>query len=530
MALVQNIPFFPEGYYPKLLERSYNKEPNTIALYPNSGPESNFQDQINAKSTFTAESRNILADELIRQYGELATGKVLENIQSLRSNHTFTVTTGQQIHLMLGPMYVVYKALTVINLAKSLQVKFPENNFVPVFWMATEDHDFEEINHFRLFGKDFRWEAPSGGPVGRLSTKGISELILEAEKAFPNDPKVGAAMQIFHQAYQRFDNLADSTRFLLHHFFGSDGLVVLDPDSEALKRAFIPGMQKDLREGNLENLVVDRTTAMEDMGLETAIHGRSPNLFLLENGVRERLDRQGSGFKLKQSGKEFSPAELEKLLLENPGLFSPNVSLRPVYQEVILPNLAYIGGPGEYTYWYQLQPLFAAFGLPAPILLARFSLVLADAKAKIWLDENGWRLEQLFQSEDGLKNDFLNLLRETNPFSEWATRLQSTQEEVNTFLYKLHHPDLKILKKAGEDYLKALKVVNEGYDNELINNKLNAQIWQKLTRIKQRFFDAAAPQERTLFFMEPYIQNQQFLNELALPDGLEKWPLSFAWR
>jgi bacillithiol biosynthesis cysteine-adding enzyme BshC len=530
MAELENIPFFPKGYYPELLVRSYQNDPEVKALYPNSGPHSDFEAQIKARGNFSQESRITLAEELIRQYGDITHASVRANIESLRHENTFTVTTGQQIHIFLGPLYVVYKTLSVIALAKDLKSKYPDKHFVPVFWMATEDHDFEEVNHVRFFNREFQWHAKSGGPVGRMATSELTAVLSEIAGAFPNDPKVEQALAVFRQAYTTFGNLADSTRFLLNHFFGDEGLVVLDPDAAALKKQFLPHMMQDLTGSEVEKVVASRTQELVNMGLETAIHGRSPNLFALNNGARERVDRVDDHYVLKQSGLSLSSEQALEWLQTSPEDFSPNVALRPVYQEVILPNLAYVAGPGEYTYWYQLEPVFAIFGMVAPVLIARHSFVISDVKTRNWIKDNNWKYEQLFSTETEFKTEFIHRLMSNNPLEEAVSKLQSGFEDVNSFMYKAHHEDLKLMKKAGEEYLRQLKAALEKYNNNLLDNPLNATEWARLTKVRQRFFNTEAPQEREQYFFEQYIQNWTFTADFAEMTGMSEWPLSFVWR
>ncbi|MBS3914735.1 MAG: bacillithiol biosynthesis cysteine-adding enzyme BshC [Bacteroidetes bacterium] len=530
MPEFETIAFFPEGYYPKLLEKAIEGDPEVKALYPHSGTEVDFTSIIDKRKAFPEARRQVLVTTLLKQYGNLASGSVLENIQKLAEPKTFTVTTGQQIHIFLGPMYVIYKALSTIWLARELKEKYPENQFVPVFWMASEDHDFEEVNHISVFNRKFEWKANTGGPVGRISTSDISIVLNEIRNAFPNESNLEKALEIFQKAYSENANLAESTRFLLHHFFAQDGLVVLDPDDLAFKQEFLPVMLQDLRSEKQGQAVEEQSRKMRNLKLETGIHGRSPNVFMLNSGIRERIDRVEGGYRLKGSGKEFSSPELEEKLLANPEDFSANVALRPVYQEYILPNLAYIAGPGEFTYWYQLHPVFAFYGMEAPALLARRSFILADLKVREKLHETGINTELMFASETELKHGFLEKSKAGNTIENRLPELGQAMEEVNAFLYKIRHSELKEIKKAGEDYQRRLKAISEDYNNRLLDNELNAATWSKLWKIKQRFFDMEKPQERGLFFMEEYIKNWTFDEKVGIKPVFGKWPLTLVWR
>src|SRR5699024_1121789 len=138
---------------------------------------------------------------------------VQENIESLKQANTFTVTTGHQLNIFTGPLYFIYKIITVINTSKVLAKEYPDCRFVPVYWMASEDHDFEEINHFNLFGKTYRWETSQKGPVGRFSTESIQAVLDDLPEKVP----------LFENAYQEGKTLAAATRHYVHELFGAEG-------------------------------------------------------------------------------------------------------------------------------------------------------------------------------------------------------------------------------------------------------------------------------------------------------------------
>ncbi|MCC7296879.1 MAG: bacillithiol biosynthesis cysteine-adding enzyme BshC [Bacteroidia bacterium] len=520
---------FPSAFYTRILSQVYQGKAEVLDLYPNSGPTADWEQQIQNKQDFPQSHRDVLANELLQQYGDLATGFTLEQIQSLKSENTFTVTTGQQIHIFLGPLYVVYKALSTIALANELKQKFPQHHFVPVFWMATEDHDFGEINHVNVFHQQFTWESASGGPVGRIETSEIVALINSIKAAFPSDIKVTQALEVFEIAYTTNHNLAAATRYLLHHYFGEQGLVVIDADSKAFKKEFVAIMQADVLNTKVSEAIERQTVKMKGLGLETNISGRHTHLFMLINGQRLRLDKVELGFQAKGEERVYTQEQVLNLIETEPENFSPNVALRPIYQEVILPNLCYIAGPGEFTYWYQLSGVFEICALPRPVLLPRHSFVVGDAKTQHWLENNGMDMQEMFNSEEDFKKYFFETIAGQSPMPKLIEMQKTLNTQINEYLYSVKSDQLKGVKKAGEGYEMMLKKAEDEILNSLTDNAKYAQIWQKTLKIKEKLFNPNTPQERKSFFLEMLIQNPDFLKAFTnLPDTTNT-PLSVLW-
>src|SRR5690606_4273520 len=271
-----------------------------------------------------------------------------------------------------------------INLASALKEKYSENNFVPVYWMATEDHDFEEINFFNLHGKKFKWNSsqPEAGKdaVGNLNTEGLDEVynLFAAETGGGKTAEV--LKNLFRNAYLDHNNLTDATRYLANELFKEYGLVIVDGDNKDLKREFIPYIEKELTEQISFKTATPVAQKLEEMGYGVQVNPREINLFYLANGLRERIIEQEGRFYVNETEITFSREELLKEVNENPERFSPNVITRPLYEEVVLPNLCYIGGGGELAYWFELKEYFEAVKVPFPILLLRNSALIENAK------------------------------------------------------------------------------------------------------------------------------------------------------
>ncbi|MDX5436693.1 MAG: bacillithiol biosynthesis cysteine-adding enzyme BshC, partial [Pontibacter sp.] len=309
-----------------------------------------FGAQLKEKS-FSEAQRQTLHQALQEQYTSIAevNPKVQQHIELLLQTNTYTVTTGHQLNIFTGPLYFVYKIVTAIKTCRQLKEQYPDYNCVPVYWMATEDHDFAEINHFSLFGKKYTWETDQTGAVGRFSTESMAQLLAELPEAYP----------VFEEAYRNSKNLADATRAITHALFGEYGLVSIDGDDKLLKRAMIPVVEQELTD-QLSNRLVEETSAqLEELGYKPQVYSREINLFYLTDTLRERIVQEGGKYKVLNTDLSYTLEELQQEAQEHPERFSPNVILRPLYEELILPNLAYIGGGAEVAYWFQLKELFA---------------------------------------------------------------------------------------------------------------------------------------------------------------------------
>jgi len=345
---------------------------------------------------FSSDQRTILTNALEEQYRDVElSGKLRQNFSLLKEDNTYTVTTGHQLNLCTGPLFFVYKILSTINLAEELAQRYPESNFVPVYWMATEDHDFEEISHFNLFGTTYTWQTSQKGAVGRFSTEGIDELLNQLPEKF----------EILLSAYQKGKTLSQATRILVNTLFGNYGLVILDPDSAELKRSFKEVLRSEIRDGKVARATHKTSLELEKRGYSSQVYTRDINVFMLLED-RKRLEKQENGYQILPD-QPVSWEELDQMLDEQPQLFSPNVVLRPLYQETVLPNLVYIGGPAEIAYWLQLKDAFQECAVPFPMLLPRNFFMVVKKNFAQKLEQFGIEPAEIFQPERSLKDKYL---------------------------------------------------------------------------------------------------------------------------
>ncbi|WP_377469456.1 bacillithiol biosynthesis cysteine-adding enzyme BshC [Pontibacter silvestris] len=474
-----------------------------------------FEAQIKEKS-FSLEQRQALHKALQRQYSSIAevNPKVKQNINLLLEPNTFTITTGHQLNIFTGPLYFVYKIITAINSCKQLKEKYPDYNFVPVYWMATEDHDFAEINHFNLFGKKHTWETEQSGAVGRFATEGLEQVLEELPEAYP----------VFEEAYRKSNNLADATRAITHALLGEYGLVSVDGDDAELKRALIPVIEKELTE-NLSNKLVEEANAqLETLEYKPQVFSREINLFYLKDGLRERIVQEDGRYKVLNTDISFSQEEVLQLAKEHPEQFSPNVILRPLFEELILPNLAYIGGGAEVAYWFQLKKVFEAYQVAFPVLMLRNSALYINRGNANRMHKLGLQPEELFQDYQDLKKYMSSQLHEKDIDLE-AQR--QTVAKVFAEVEKLaENIDPTLVKTVGAEAQKAHNAL------QMLEKKISKardskheQTFKQLENLKDKLFPNGSLQERYDNLLTYKTNNPNFI--AALVEAFDPFDLKF---
>lgn len=364
-----------------------------------------FHKQIEVKSkNYTDKNRCALYETLAKQYGNIVTDqKVRHNIESLKNSNTFTITTGHQLSLFTGPIYFIYKILHTIRLTEDLKKIYPEKYFVPIFWMASEDHDFEEVQSVQLFNKVLKWETIQSGPVGRFDLENFEQIKVEFSTFFSNHPE-SEVLEII-QSYQG-NSFADATFRLVNSLFQKYGLVILNGDDATLKTLFSPIIEKEITSQFSFNAVEKTSQKLQREGVKLQITPREINLFYLENGLRERIQLINNKFIIKNKG-EFTKNEILEELKINPSAFSPNVVLRPLYQEFILPNLCYVGGGGEIAYWLQLKGVFDEVECTYPLIQVRNSLLIIDNHSLKKIEKLSFSIQDLFRTTEDLKKTYI---------------------------------------------------------------------------------------------------------------------------
>jgi bacillithiol biosynthesis cysteine-adding enzyme BshC len=447
------------------------------------------------------DNRNTLVEVLNEQYTGLTVSESVEaNINLLKEQNAFTVTTGHQLNIFTGPLFFIYKIVTTINICRELAEKFPEYSFVPVYWMASEDHDFEEINHTYVDGDKFVWETEQTGAVGRFTTKELATL---AES-------IPGKIEIFKKAYANSENLADAARHYVNELFGETGLVVVDADHRALKAEFKSIMKAELLNQSAFEKVNERSEFLINKGYKPQLNPREINLFYLDEGLRARIEKEGDSYIIVDTDLSFSEDEILALLDEYPEKFSPNVILWPVYQEVILPNLGYVGGPAELAYWLQFKEMFDFFKIDFPVLMPRNFGLYVDKNAQRKEENLGLTHEDLFAQVDALKKKYVHA-------RNGKLRLEKERGQVEKLYKSINDLALKI-DTTLEDHIQAQYTKHQQCLDRIETKLVKAEKRNRedemrmINELKEYAFPGGTLQERKVNFLS--INDNNFIEDL----------------
>jgi len=501
-----HISYQDTGYFSKMICDYLSEKDSLFSFYQLFPTIENFEKQIALKNDFSLSIRNTLSERLLFQYRNINISKATQkNIQSLANEKTYTITTGHQLNLFTGPLYFLFKIFSVINLSEELNKKYKKNHFVPVYWMATEDHDFDEINYFNLFGKKVSWNRESGGAVGEISTEGLEEIVEVLKDEFGSTDHAKKLIDLFTESYVKHDNLADATRYLANDLFAQYGLVIVDGNDSELKKSFTPFVEKELSQSQSHNVIVKTSERIKSKGYKEQVHPREINLFYIHDGIRERIIKRDNTFHINGSGIEFSEEQILKELENYPERFSPNALLRPLYQEVILPNLCYVGGGGELAYWFQLKDYFESVSVPFPMLLLRNSVLIMPEKLDKKLQKLNENVSSLFLNQHDLEVKHTHHLTDVDiDFSEQRNHLKKQFEH----LFELADlTDKSFLGAVGAQEKKQLNGLDR-LEKRLLKaqkRKLKDEL-ERLTSIQDQLFPKESLQERTVNFSELYLQ------------------------
>lgn len=502
------ISFKDTGFFSSLIVDYLDASPQLEPFYNQFPTVKHFKSQIESKKHFSRATRTTLVSVLKSQYSNIDTSDLTDqNIEILKQDNTFTITTGHQLNLFTGPLYFLYKIVSTINLANQLKQDYPEYNFVPIYWMATEDHDFEEISFFNLHGAKIHWNHKTEGAVGRLSTDGLQDVLEVFKAKLGSSPNAEYLKALFENAYLKHHNLADATRFLANELFKDYGLVILDADDADLKKQFIPYLEKEI-EGQLSFKKVSETNQQINSlpkNYNIQVNPREINLFYLDAGVRERIIYKEDLYSVLDTDITWTQSEILEDIRKHPERFSPNVIMRPLYQEVILPNLCYIGGGGELAYWLQLKSYFDAVKVPFPMLLLRNSVLIETEKQAKKLQKLNISNKDIFLEKHALINKKVRQISNIDiDFSPQKTHLKQQFES----LYKLaEQTDKSFLGAVAAQERKQVKGL-ENLEKRLLKaqkRKLADHV-ARVSDLKAQLFPNGTLQERTLNFSEFYLE------------------------
>jgi bacillithiol biosynthesis cysteine-adding enzyme BshC len=475
-----------------------NEQPQLRNFYHYDPHLDTFQQVIADKSKANID-RQLLVEVLKAQYAAFdPTDATLKRIESLADERTFTLVTAHQPSLFTGPLYFIYKIFSVINLAEQLNEKYSDYQIVPLFLTGGEDHDFEEVNHAHIFGKKLEWHNEESGAVGRMKTSTLQPTLEQLKDILGDSEQAQSLYNLIETAFTKFDTYGEATRYLVHRLFEKYGVVVIGMDEPKFKRAFIPHIKEEIFDQPSQGLIQETQEQLAAQGFDSQAHPRAINFFYLHDQLRSRIVLEGEVYKVLDSDFQFTREELEQEIDEHPERFSPNVVMRPIYQETILPNLAYIGGGGELAYWQERKSQFAHFGVNFPMLVRRNSALWIDKGNAKRLDKVGLEVKDLFADTHSLVKAYVK---------------ENTEQELS-----LNHEKLKT-QQIFEGIVEKALAIDKGLKKTVLSEQakmLNAigVLEGKLLRAEKNRHDVALNQIRSL-------------KERLFPDGLQERHTNF---
>lgn len=445
------------------------------------------------KNSFSKENRDVLCRIMSGQHSNFALSeKQQRNLESLKNDNTFTVTTGHQLNLFSGPVFFVYKILQTIKLADFLNAKYPERKTVPVFWMATEDHDFEEINHFRTETNYYETKAKSGGAVGRIVLED-DFFISEFENEFKDSVFGTELILLMKKAYRKGNTLSEATRILVQELFAHFGLLIIDGDEAGLKKEMTDIFKNEILHQALFETSKETVKFLTDQYGKVQVNPREINLFYLSD-TRNRIEFDGEKYNIVDKNISFTEEEILNELYIYPEKFSPNALMRPVYQETVLPNLIYIGGNAEIMYWLELKNYFKAIELPFPVLIPRNSLLFIEEKSLSKAKNLGLHITDFFRNFASVTkgvlledHEILSLLNQgeatlKNQFEQIAAQAEFTEKSFGNLVKAEQTRQLKSFERMKKRLLRGEKIKQKEKLERLENLFLKihpGNIWQE---------------------------------------------------
>lgn len=467
----------------------------------------------------TPVNREVLVNTLQKQYASIATTEaVKKSIAALGSENTFTIITAHQPALFTGPLYYIYKIISTIRLVEELREVYSDYQFVPVFISGSEDHDFEEINHANIFGKPIVWHNEEAGACGMMRTHTLGKPLAELKEILGGSDRSQQVFQLIENAYTEYETYGEASQALVNSLFADYGLVVINMNDPALKRLFIPFLEKEIFEQFSYPFVTQTQTELDKAGFGDQAYARAINIFYLRDQIRARIEQDGDHFQVVDTDFRFSTAALKQEIHEHPERFSPNVVMRPVYQEAILPNLAYIGGGGELAYWLERKNQFEAFGLNFPMLIRRNSALWVDKASAKKLDKIGLHINELFGDTEALVKRFvkenteneINLKDEKSAIEKILVQVSEKATEVDPSLKgKVLAENAKIMKSIENLEGRLMRAEKDRFEVSL----------NQIRKLKDKLFPGNGLQERHENFLSLYVKYGKDLFEI-LKDNL----------
>jgi len=480
-------------------------------------------------------NRLMVSEILKAQYQSQKISKQTEqNIHALASEKTIAVLTGQQLGILGGPLYTIYKSITAIKLCNHLKENYEGFNFVPIFWLEGDDHDYDEVRNFSILNNenqilnlkydDGQLDEVNRGSIGGLKfNQNIENVISELTGSLRETEFKAPLLDLIKSIYQPERSFLETFRELMIQLFDEYGLLVFNPLDPDVRKLLTPVFSKELTEfGEHAGDIVERSAELEEV-YHAQVKVKPINLFYIEEKERLSIEPTDTGeYRLKGKRKKFTKDELLLQLETSPEKFSPNVLLRPICQDYLFPTAFYIGGPGEISYFAQVSPLYKIYNIEEPFIYPRSSATIVEKGVQTILEKNNLTYTDIFSDEEELIQKILAASSEINLESLFL----NSQEEINSLLNQMSGVLTSIDKTLGDLTSKSKQRIEEtiGYLKtkavEAEKRKYESTIRQ-ISKVRNVLYPNNNLQERELnwiYFANKYGMDifKWIYNELAI--------------
>jgi len=451
-----------------------------------------------------------------------SSAKTFENIELLRKDNTYAVVTGQQLGMLSGNYYTVLKAINVIQLAEKLVIQHPDYNFVPVFWLEADDHDFLEVNNINIFDRENQIanikyfekgveEERYLKPIGSIVfDETINQFKDELKQNLQGTEFTDSILDNVSLFYKAGDSFVKAFGRFMNYVIKDGGVVFCNPVDSEVKKILTPIFEKELNIFPKSCEIIIDTSAQIEQKYEPQVKPRPINIFYTHNSKRYLIEpRPEDIFALRNSRQKFTKDELFDILYSSPENFSGNVVLRPICQDYILPTVVYVGGPSEIAYFAQLKGIYNFYNIKMPVIYPRTSATLLESRVKNFLTKHDLKFEELFDKKK-VNEKLLKQMGNVNVdelFDKYVDEFNALGYNFEKELEKIDKSLVDSFKNKNDKFIDTMNVLKEKFINSQINQ--NRSSVEKLRSVIRNVYPNETLQER-------YINIVYFLNKYSL--------------
>ena len=438
--------------------------------------------------------------------------KTLRNIDLIDGEKTVAVVTGQQLGIFGGPLYTIYKIITAIKLAKQLSERYDDYDFIPVFWLEADDHDFNEVRSINIFDNENQIlnigyhdgidDEDAKQSVGKIIfDELLNEFFSKFESSLRETDFKNELLTKLKECYQVGKSFKKSFIELLYWLFDSHGLVIFDPQDYRVKELLKPIFTKEINDFTIHTQKLIQVSAKLEEMYHAQVKVKPVNLFYHTDDGRYSVEPVEEIFKLRRKRKQFTKEEILAEIENSPEKFSPNVLLRPICQDYLLPTGFYIGGPSEISYFAQVTPLYDFYRIVTPIIYPRASATLVEKNVETSLDKYDLTMNDIFVGLDELKQKVVSELSENNIDKAFNYALVEIELAFDKLKENLFAIDKTLVDASARYRERVLSSINElkSKAGKAQDTKHETTIRQ-LTRISNLLYPLDNLQEREINF------------------------------